>query len=47
MALQHTTREVWAAEGGFIPYEVESRLQQNIPESFVKGASWQVVNTIE
>jgi hypothetical protein len=47
VALQCTTREVWAAEGGFIPYKIEGQPQQNVPESFVKGASWQVVNAIE
>jgi hypothetical protein len=47
VALQHTTREVWAAEGGFIPYEIEGNPQQNVPESFIKGVSWRVVNAIE
>jgi hypothetical protein len=47
VVLQRTTREVWAAEGGFIPYEIEGQPQQNIPEPFIKGASWRVVNAIE
>jgi hypothetical protein len=47
VALQRTTREVWVAEGGFIPYEIEGPPQQNIPESFIKGASWRVVNAIK
>jgi hypothetical protein len=48
VALQRTTREVWAAEGGFIPYEIENQQpQQDVPESFIKGASWRVVNAIE
>jgi hypothetical protein len=47
MALQRTTREVWATEGGFIPYKIEGCPQQNVPESFIKGASWRVVNAIE
>jgi hypothetical protein len=48
VALQRTTREVWAAEGGFIPYEIENQQpRQDVPESFIKGASWRVVNTIE
>jgi hypothetical protein len=48
VALQRTTREVWAAEGGFIPYEIENQQpRQDVPESFIKGASWRVVNAIE
>jgi hypothetical protein len=28
VALQHTTREVWATKGGFIPYEIENQLMR-------------------
>jgi hypothetical protein len=47
VALQCTTREVWATEGGFIPYEIKGHPLQNVPESFIKRASWRVVNVIE
>jgi hypothetical protein len=40
VALQQTTRELWAQQGPFEPYTIHSITQQNIPEIYVKGAVW-------
>jgi hypothetical protein len=40
MALQQTTRELWASQGPFEPYTIHSITQQNVPEIYVKGAVW-------
>jgi hypothetical protein len=42
VALQQTTRELWAAQGPFEPYTIHSITQQNIPEIYIKGAVWNV-----
>jgi hypothetical protein len=47
VALQQTTRELWAAEGPFEAYELQGPVQKDIPELFIKGAEWRVVNGIE
>jgi hypothetical protein len=40
VALQQTTRELWAQQGPFEPYTIHSIPQQNIPEIYIKGAVW-------
>jgi hypothetical protein len=40
MALQQTTRELWAQQGPFEPYTIHGVPQQNIPEIYIKGAVW-------
>jgi hypothetical protein len=40
VALQQTTRELWAQQGPFEPYTIHGVPQQNIPEIYVKGAVW-------
>jgi hypothetical protein len=40
MALQQTTRELWAAQGPFKPYTIHGITQQNVPEIYLKGAVW-------
>jgi hypothetical protein len=40
VALQQTTRELWAQQGPFEPYTIHSITQQNIPEIYIKGAVW-------
>jgi hypothetical protein len=40
VALQQTTRELWAQQGPFEPYTIHSVPQQNIPEIYIKGAVW-------
>jgi hypothetical protein len=40
VALQQTTRELWAQQGPFEPYTIHSVPQQNIPEVYIKGAVW-------
>jgi hypothetical protein len=40
VALQQTTRELWAQQGPFEPYTIPGVPQQNIPEIYIKGAVW-------
>jgi hypothetical protein len=40
VALQQTTRELWAQQGPFEPYIIHGIPQQNIPELYIKGAVW-------
>jgi hypothetical protein len=40
MALQQTTRELWAQQGPFESYTIHGVPQQNIPEIYIKGAVW-------
>jgi hypothetical protein len=40
VALQQTTRELWAQQGPFEPYTIHGVPQQNIPEVYIKGAVW-------
>jgi hypothetical protein len=40
VALQQTTRELWAQQGPFEPYTIHGLPQQNIPEIYIKGAFW-------
>jgi hypothetical protein len=40
MALQQTTRELWAQQGPFEPYTIHGITQQNVPEIYLKGAIW-------
>jgi hypothetical protein len=47
VALQTTTRELWAAEGPFKAYELQGPVQREIPERFIKAAVWRVYNGIE
>jgi hypothetical protein len=47
VALQTTTRELWAAEGPFEAYKLQGLVQQDIPEQFIKAAEWRVHNGIE
>jgi hypothetical protein len=47
VALQHTTRELWATEGPFEAYKLQGPVQRDIPELFIKGAEWHVINGIE
>jgi hypothetical protein len=42
VALQQTTRELWAQQGPFEPYTIHGVPQQNIPEIYIKGAVWNV-----
>jgi hypothetical protein len=47
MALQQSTRQIWAAIGPFKQYPISRRLQRNIPSAFLKEAVWQVINGVE
>jgi hypothetical protein len=47
VALQTTTRELWAAEGPFEVYELQGPVHRDIPERFIKAAEWRVHNGIE
>jgi hypothetical protein len=47
MALQQSTREIWAATGPFEQYPISGRLQRNVPSAFLKEAVWQVINGVE
>jgi hypothetical protein len=38
VALQQTTRELWAQQGPFEHYTIHGVPQQNIPEIYIKGA---------
>jgi hypothetical protein len=40
VALQQTTRELWAQQGPFETYTIHGVPQQNIPEVYIKGAVW-------
>jgi hypothetical protein len=40
MALQQTTRELWAQQGPFEPYIIHGVTHQNIPGIYIKGAVW-------
>jgi hypothetical protein len=42
VALQQTTRELWAQQGPFEPYTIHGVPQQNIPAIYIKGAVWNV-----
>jgi hypothetical protein len=45
VALQQTTRELWAQQGPFEPYTIHGVPQQNIPEIYIKGAVWNAQST--
>jgi hypothetical protein len=40
VALQQTTRELWAQQGPFEPYIIHGTPQQNVPAIYIKGAVW-------
>jgi hypothetical protein len=40
VALQQTTRELWAQQGPFEHYTIHGVPQQNIPAIYIKGAVW-------
>jgi hypothetical protein len=40
VALQQTTRQLWASQGPFKPYTVHRVPQQNVPEDYIKTAVW-------
>jgi hypothetical protein len=40
VALQQTTRELWAQQGPFEPYTIHGITQRNIPAIYVKSAIW-------
>jgi hypothetical protein len=40
VALQQTTRQLWASQGPFESYTVHGVPQQNIPEDYIKAAVW-------
>jgi hypothetical protein len=40
VALQQTTRELWAQQGPFEPYIIHGITHQNIPEIYIKGTVW-------
>jgi hypothetical protein len=40
VALQQTTRELWAQQGPFEPYTIHGITQRNIPAIYIKGAVW-------
>jgi hypothetical protein len=40
VALQQSTRELWAQQGPFEPYTIHGVPQQNIPDIYIKGAVW-------
>jgi hypothetical protein len=40
VALQQTTRELWAQQGPFERYTIHGVPQQNIPAIYIKGAVW-------
>jgi hypothetical protein len=47
VALQQSTRELWAAAGPFEQYPISGRPQRNVPSAFLKEAVWQVINRVE
>jgi hypothetical protein len=40
VALQQTTRELWASQGPFESYTVHGIPQQNVPEDYIKAVVW-------
>jgi hypothetical protein len=40
VALQQTTRELWASQGPFESYTVHRIPQRNVPEDYLKTAVW-------
>jgi hypothetical protein len=40
VALQQTTRQLWASQGPFESYTVHGLPQQNVPEDYLKAAVW-------
>jgi hypothetical protein len=40
VALQQTTRQLWASQGPFKPYTVHRVPQQNVPEDYIKAVVW-------
>jgi hypothetical protein len=40
VALQQTTRELWAQQGPFELYTIHGITQQSVPEIYIKGAVW-------
>jgi hypothetical protein len=40
VALQQTTRQLWASQGPFEPYTVHGVPQRNVPEDYIKTAVW-------
>jgi hypothetical protein len=40
VALQQTTRQLWASQGPFEPYTIHEIPQQNVPEDYIKTAVW-------
>jgi hypothetical protein len=40
MALQQTTRQLWASQGPFESYTVHGVPQQNVPADYIKAAVW-------
>ena len=42
MATQ-TTRELWASEGPFQPYEVQRSRANNVPHEYIKAAVWDTI----
>jgi hypothetical protein len=40
VALQQTTRELWASQGPFESYTIHGVPQRNVPEDYVKRATW-------
>jgi hypothetical protein len=40
VALQQTTRQLWASQGPFEPYTVHGVPQQNVPEDYIKAVVW-------
>jgi hypothetical protein len=45
VALQQSTRELWAQQGPFEPYTIHGITHQNIPEIYIKGAVWDEQST--
>jgi hypothetical protein len=45
VALQQTTRELWAQQGPFEPYIIHGITHQNIPAIYIKGAVWNEQST--
>jgi hypothetical protein len=40
VALQQTTRQLWASQGPFEPYTVHGVPQQNVPGDYIKAVVW-------
>jgi hypothetical protein len=45
VALQQTTRALWASQGPFEPYIIHGITQQNVPEIYLKGVVWNLQST--